>query len=175
MASNILVATDGSQHGDRAVDCAAEFANKLGRDLHIVHVLMHGRTSKELKHFADIEHASGGGTAGVPDVSQYPAGTLSAFMRGPEDDVSDARVTAIIGEHVIAQAADRARAAGAKNLSTHLASGDFADKILDTAEAERAGMIVLGRRGLGRLRETVLGSVSQKVLHHAPCTIVIAQ
>jgi nucleotide-binding universal stress UspA family protein len=41
------------------------------------------------------------------------------------------------------------------------------------AEAENAEMIVLGRRGLGRVREVLLGSVSQKVLHQADCTVII--
>ena len=43
------------------------------------------------------------------------------------------------------------------------------------AEAEGAGMIVLGRRGLGRLREVLVGSVTQKVLHATDRTVVIVR
>ncbi len=46
-------------------------------------------------------------------------------------------------------------------------------RILDVAEAEKADLLVMGRRGLGRVREVLLGSVSQKVLHHADCKVVI--
>jgi nucleotide-binding universal stress UspA family protein len=56
-----------------------------------------------------------------------------------------------------------------------VAAGDYADEILDMAEAEEASMIVMGRRGLGRLREVLLGSVTQKVLHATDRTLVIVR
>ena len=57
--------------------------------------------------------------------------------------------------------------------ATGLKLADVAN--LDAAEAERAGIIVLGRRGLGRLREILLGSVTQKVLHATDRTVVVVQ
>ncbi|NEO65320.1 MAG: universal stress protein, partial [Moorea sp. SIO4G2] len=36
-------------------------------------------------------------------------------------------------------------------------------------------LIVLGRRGLGGLKEMVLGSVSNYVVHHAPCSVLVVQ
>jgi nucleotide-binding universal stress UspA family protein len=44
---------------------------------------------------------------------------------------------------------------------------------VEEAAAEKADMIVMGTRGLGTVRRTVLGSVSTYVLHHAPCPVVI--
>ena len=58
-------------------------------------------------------------------------------------------------------------------MTAQVCAGDTAEEILDVAEAEKADVLVLGRRGLGRVREVLLGSVSQKVLHHADCTVVI--
>lgn len=43
------------------------------------------------------------------------------------------------------------------------------------AEAEDASLLVVGARGLGGFRELLLGSVSQNVLHHAPCTVAIVR
>ena len=80
-----------------------------------------------------------------------------------------------LGERTNSHAKKRAEKAGARNVTTHICAGDIADEILDVAEAEKAGILVLGRRGLGRVRETLLGSVSQKVLHHADCTVVIVK
>jgi nucleotide-binding universal stress UspA family protein len=91
------------------------------------------------------------------------------------DELAMAKAIAAIGDHIAEQAQRRATQAGARNIKIHICAGDIADEILDVAEAENADLLVLGRRGLGRMREVLLGSVSQKVLHHAECTVVIVQ
>ena len=55
-----------------------------------------------------------------------------------------------------------------------VAAGDPADTILARARREKADIIVLGSRGLGAIKELVLGSVSHDVAHKAkvPCLIV---
>ena len=52
--------------------------------------------------------------------------------------------------------------------------GAPADLILDTAEQHRAGLIVVGHRGLGAVRRFILGSVSSKLAHHARCAVLLA-
>ena len=49
---------------------------------------------------------------------------------------------------------------------------DYGEEILNAAKEFDADMIVIGSRGLGLLKSNVLGSVSQKVLHHAGCSVV---
>jgi nucleotide-binding universal stress UspA family protein len=53
--------------------------------------------------------------------------------------------------------------------------GDPATAILDVAEREGAGLIVLGTRGLGIAERWLIGSVSDKVLHHARCSVLVAR
>lgn len=53
--------------------------------------------------------------------------------------------------------------------------GDPATAILDVAEREQAGLIVLGTRGLGIAERWLIGSVSDKVLHHAHCSVLVAR
>lgn len=53
-------------------------------------------------------------------------------------------------------------------------TGHPVDGILDLAEREQIDLIVLGSRGLSGLKEFFLGSVSQGVLHHANCAVLIA-
>lgn len=127
----------------------------------------------EFKHFAETEGLvdAVADRAGVQGVSS-PA-SLRGLFASATDEIHTAKLTIALGEHIAATAKTRAEDAGARNVTARTCVGDCADEILDVAEAEEAFMIVMGRRGLGRVREALIGSVSQKVLHHAPCTVVI--
>ena len=53
--------------------------------------------------------------------------------------------------------------------------GQPVDVILSVAEEEKADLIVLGSRGLGGFQRLMLGSVSDGVLHHAHCPVLIVR
>ena len=53
--------------------------------------------------------------------------------------------------------------------------GEAASMILDEAETEDADIIVMGTRGYGAPKRWLLGSVSSRVLHHAPCDVVVVR
>ena len=59
------------------------------------------------------------------------------------------------------------------SVSTRLETGRPAETILSVADEEKADMIVLGARGLGPVKELLLGSVSHRVLAHAHCPTLI--
>lgn len=56
---------------------------------------------------------------------------------------------------------------------TEVQVGEPAEEIVDLARMEHVDMIVMGSRGLSPLKEMLLGSVSNKVLHTAPCPVLI--
>lgn len=60
-------------------------------------------------------------------------------------------------------------------IETVIAEGDAASNITGYAQKEGFDVIVIGSRGLGRFKEMVLGSVSNKVLHHAKCSVLIVK
>lgn len=70
-------------------------------------------------------------------------------------------------------AAGSAHKAGVGEVQTHAREGDPADAILDVAEEVRADLIVVGNKGMTGARRFLLGSVPNKVSHHAPCSVVI--
>ena len=60
-------------------------------------------------------------------------------------------------------------------VEAELLEGPPAESILRVAEIRKADIIVLGARGLGTLSGLVLGSVSQKVLQHAACPVLVVR
>src|SRR5215831_2863445 len=58
-------------------------------------------------------------------------------------------------------------------VTRRLLSGSAADVILATAETEMVELVIVGARGVGRVREMVLGSVSHRVLYHASCPVMV--
>jgi nucleotide-binding universal stress UspA family protein len=60
-------------------------------------------------------------------------------------------------------------------IETVVGEGDAASNIVGYAQKGDFDTIILGRRGLGRFKEMVLGSISNKVLHHAKCSVMIVK
>ena len=84
-------------------------------------------------------------------------------MVNPREDV-DATLTA---------AAEEAKAEGVAVVAIHARQGDPADAILDVAEERGADLIVVGNKGMTGAKRFLLGSVPNKVSHHAPCSVLI--
>ncbi|HVO00679.1 MAG TPA: universal stress protein [Candidatus Cybelea sp.] len=66
-----------------------------------------------------------------------------------------------------------ARKAGVAEIKTQITWGDPSQAIINAAMHSNADAIVIGRRGLGQLEGLLLGSVSQKLVTHAPCTVIV--
>jgi nucleotide-binding universal stress UspA family protein len=61
------------------------------------------------------------------------------------------------------------------DVETFAREGDPADAILDVAEERDADLIVVGNKGMTGARRFLLGSVPNKVSHHAPCSVLIVR
>ena len=59
--------------------------------------------------------------------------------------------------------------------SATIVEGDAGTKICDIAQAENCEMIIMGSRGLTDLKGLLLGSVTHRVLHSAPCPVLVVR
>ncbi len=175
MIERILLAVDGSDTAQRATDLAAELAGKLNADLFIVHVLMHGRPSRELVHMAEVEHLVKEAHSAMSPKTAYVPGSYPELLGGDATDARTARIISALGEQIVTRAKSRCAELGAGTVDASVLAGDYADEILEAAREHKVDIIVIGSRGLGILKSTLLGSVSQKVLHHADCSVVIVR
>jgi nucleotide-binding universal stress UspA family protein len=142
---NVVVGTDGSETAGRAVDHAARLAAAFGARLTIV-------------------TAYAQGTA----VSPQELDAAPADVRWRLTDASGA-------EDLAGHARGVAKAAGADDVRIRVARGDAATALIDVAEDTLADVIVVGSRGMTGASRFVLGSVPNKVSHHAPCDVLIVQ
>jgi nucleotide-binding universal stress UspA family protein len=83
----------------------------------------------------------------------------------------DARADAVLCQ-ALADAAHPFRERGVE-VALHACAGDPAEAIVSVAEEQRAGLIIVGNRGMRGARRYLLGDVPNKVSHHAPCGVMI--
>jgi nucleotide-binding universal stress UspA family protein len=143
MIRSIVVGTDGSDTATKAVREAAELARDVGARVDLVSAYV-PVSSQRLREEARE----------VPDDLQW--------MINPREDV-DAKLQA---------AADVVSGLGVE-VSTFAREGDPADAILDVAEERNSDLIVVGNKGMTGAKRFLLGSVPNKVSHHAPCSVLI--
>jgi nucleotide-binding universal stress UspA family protein len=143
MFKAIVVGTDGSETAEKAVDSAVDLAARVGATLHIVSAY-----EPVVRHRLRDEP-----TAAVADQEW-------AVTARTEVDAT------------LAGAAARARVASVP-VEIYARQGDAADAVLDVAEERAADLIVLGNKGMTGARRFLLGSVPNRVSHHAPCSVLI--
>jgi nucleotide-binding universal stress UspA family protein len=143
MFKSILVGTDGSETATEAVRQASELAAKLGAKLQIV-------------------------SAYEPVAAQR----LNEERREAPEDLQWAINPREDIDATLAAAAELARVAGVE-VDVYARQGDPADAILDVAEEQGADLVIVGNKGMTGAKRFLLGSVPNKVSHHAPCSVLI--
>ena len=76
-------------------------------------------------------------------------------------------------EELLAEQEKLIGAGGGKIAGSHLRRGSAVDEILDLAYELGAGLIVMGSRGMGPVKRLVMGSVSEGVVHHTRCPVLV--
>jgi|SRR5215831_20987579 len=143
MFTSIVVGTDGSDTAGQAVREAVDLAKAVGASIELVSAY-EPVPSERLRE----ERRN------APDDLQWAI--------GPREDV----------DVTLEAAAGIAREAGVP-VNVYPRQGDPADAILDVAEERGADLIIVGNKGMTGAKRFLMGSVPNKVSHHAPCSVLI--
>src|SRR5215213_4336583 len=146
--TTILLATDGSKEAQLAATTAADLAQKTNSELHVVYV----------GHLPLVSYESPGATTLDPDL----------WKRMQEGAEQEARTK--LDEQV-----QRVGKTGGEVAEVHARIGRPDAEIVGLADELGAGLIVLGSRGLGPLRRALMGSVSDSVVRHAHCPVLVVR
>ena len=146
--TKILLATDGSKEAELAFASAADLSKKTGSELHVVYV----------GHMPLVSYESPGATTLDPDL----------LGRMQEDAKQEARTKLDEQMQQVGQTAGEVA-------EMHARVGRPDAGIVGLADELDAGLIVLGSRGLGRLRRALMGSVSDSVVRHAHCPVLVVR
>ena len=145
MLERIVVGTDGSETAADAVRQAVELAKATGASVDVVSAYQPVSRQRLREEAAEI-----------------PGDVAHAV--GPREQV-DVILEGAVGE---------AEAAGVE-VRSHAREGDPADAIIDVADETGADVIVVGNKGMTGARRFLLGSVPNKISHHAPCSVYIVR
>ncbi len=143
MFSSIVVGTDGSETAKEAVRQAVDLAKAVGGKVQVV-------SAYEPVSNQRIRE----------EKQQAPEDV--AWSINPREDV----------DATLSEAAEVAQEAGVE-AERFARQGDPADAILDVAEETKADLIIVGNKGMTGAKRFLLGSVPNKVSHHAPCSVLI--
>ena len=147
--AKILLATDGSADADLALSTAVDLANSTDSELHLVTA-----------------------APGYPD-PVYATHETGFRYESYEDVMQAIRDDA---RHILDEQVDKVEKMGGHVAGAHLKTDERRDQaIVHLADEIGAGLIVMGSRGLGGLRRALMGSVSDSVVRHAHCPVMVVR
>lgn len=145
----ILLATDGTKYGQAAAEMLGKFSLKDGDSVKIISVV-----DMAVPLAIDIY----GGY--LPDTSVLENAARENASKVVDDTVTKLR--GFFGDKSV-------------NISSDILFGSPDSRIVETAEEMGADLIVIGSHGYKRWERLLLGSVSDSVVHHAPCSVMVVR
>ena len=151
----ILAPLDGSEHSLRALEIAIQTAKKFGGKISLIHV-----------------YSVTAGPIIMPEPTTLTPSVVPAMTAAEVFKVAEAARKA--GRNILASGEERVKAEGIQ-VETMLREGDTVQEILKAAREGEFDLIVMGARGISKIREILLGSVSDGVIRNAPCPVLVVK
>ena len=143
--TKILLASDGSEEAELALKTAIDLTNNTNSELHVVTV-----GGVEYRHGYDI-----------PESGDLLQETYKTIER--------------VAQEILAEQVEKIEEARGTVTEAHLRMGRAAEEIVNLGEEIGAGLIIIGSRGRGGIRRALMGSVSDSVIRHAHCPVLVVR
>ena len=149
--TKIMLAIDGSEDAQLAATIAVDVANSTDSELHVVHARL-----------------------ALPWTTGYYSATEPPTTSTGSEEEARQRILQWLDGQVEAE--------GGSVTQAYLRLGrpdegaiTVAEQIVSLAEEIEAGLLVIGSRGLGGIRRALMGSVSDSVVRHAHCPVLVVR
>ncbi len=143
----ILLATDGAKQSDAAIDSLKKMLLSVDDEVRIINVV-----DMALPMSIDIY---GGYLPDTTEIEKTAKENGMKILRQTSDKLN----AFVDGQKV--------------TVSSELLFGSPESRIVETAEEMKADLIIVGSHGYNRWERLLLGSVSDSVVHHAPCSVLV--
>jgi len=151
----ILVPLDGSEHSFRALETAAQLAKRFGGKITLIHVYSVTVRPVIMPEPTTLTHP------GIPVMT-------------PAEVSKVVEATRKAGASILADSEQRVKAEEIQ-VESILVEGNVVQEIIKTAKEGKFDLIVMGARGISKIREILLGSVSDGVIRNAHCPVLVVK
>jgi len=151
----ILVPLYGSEHSLRALDIAVQIAKKFGSTLTLIHVYSITAGTIMMPEPTTLS------PPGVPVVSSVEISKMAETAKK-------------VGQRILEDAEQKAKAEGV-SVEKLLEEGHVVQEIIRVAKEKNSDLIIIGARGVSHIRELLLGSVTDGVIHHVSCPVLVVK
>jgi nucleotide-binding universal stress UspA family protein len=154
--TKILLAIDGSESARHATQAAVELSEKTDSELHVLYV-------GEDPYTAASFYPEASNPEGVKQ--QVDPALIEELGRQFEQEA----------RQILDAEVEKVRAVGGTVGEVYFRMGSPAAEVVDLAEELGVGLVVVGSRGLGGIRRALIGSVSDSVVRHAHCPVLVVR
>ncbi|MGD0495483.1 MAG: universal stress protein [Candidatus Bathyarchaeia archaeon] len=155
MFEKVLVLLDGSEHSERALETATQIAKKFGAKMTLLHVYSVTVPAVIAPEPTTLT------PAGVPVVTSAEVAKIVEAAR-------------MVGNRILTEGEQKAKSANVR-VETTLREGNTVQETVALAKEGEFDLIVMGARGISRIRELLMGSVSEGVIKNAHCPVLVVK
>lgn len=155
MFHKILVPLDGSEHSLKALERATEIAKKFSGKITLIHVYSVSIQPIMLPEPTTL------GSPSIPILTGAEVSRIAEASRG-------------FGNRILRDGEEKVKAEKVQ-VEKKLVEGHAVEEIVRAATEGNFDLIVIGARGISHIREILLGSVTDGVIHHVHCPVLVVK